>query len=106
AYGHHDRHQNAVAILSPMRLPAHRGQPVQHFITPISCSVNSLAIFLAHRFPEAFHSSDDLFPVQDTEPVVLVAQVLPRMPQEQAAVLDVTRREHELNDERRMTNDE
>jgi hypothetical protein len=45
---------------------------------------------------EVFYSSNDLFAVRATEPVVLVAQILASMPQKQPAVFDVAWCEHEL----------
>src|SRR6266540_114808 len=46
AHGNNDRHQNHLAILSPMRLPGDRRQPVKCFIQRVGCAVYSLAIFL------------------------------------------------------------
>jgi hypothetical protein len=56
---------------------------------------------------EILHARSDLVAVRATELIVLVAQILPGVPQEQPAVFHLARCKHELeNDEARMSNDE
>jgi hypothetical protein len=80
---------------------------MQRLVKCIGRAVNSLAVFITQRLAEALHTGEDLFAVRRTEPVILVAQVFPGMPQEQSAVFNLTRCEHDSkNDEARMSNDE
>jgi hypothetical protein len=45
---------------------------------------------------EVLDSGDDFVAIRGAEKIALVAQVLASVPQEQSAVLNVTRREHKL----------
>ena len=70
----------------------------------LGCAMNLIAVSSAQRSAKHLHFTDDLFAVCAAELIVLVAQILPGMPQKQPAVLNMAGRKHAR--ESRITNDE
>src|SRR5260370_15879579 len=92
--GHADCDENPLSFFPPVRFPGHRRQLVQSFVERFSLAFSSSMIAFSQGLSQALQGEAQLFSCRCTEQVVLVVKVLFAMPQEQLAVLDVTRGEH------------
>src|SRR5437879_7778808 len=101
-----DRDQNYFTIFPPVRLPRHRRALMQFCVQFFGSAFDLLTIALAQcgMQPADIRANQIIrFRVQN---IAFVAQIFLGMTQQQFAVFNVARREHELNDEAPMSNDE
>ena len=100
---HDNRDQNHFAILPPMRFPRHRRELVEFRIQLFSATFNLFSVVLAQRRMKSPNVRGDRIIGLGVQNIALVAQIFLGVAEQQFAVFNVARREHELNDEARMS---
>jgi len=89
-----------------MRLPRHRRELVEFRIQLFSATFNLFSVALAQRGVKSPNVRTDRIIGLGVQNIALVAQIFLGVAEQQFAVFNVARREHELNDEARMSKHE
>ena len=92
---HHDRHQDHFAIFPPVRFPRDRRELVKPRIQLFCVDLDLFMIALPQCRLQPAHIGLDLVRGRRIQYVAFVAQILLRVPKQQFAVFNITRRKHD-----------